>query len=92
MVITRIKHVFSTLRRWVYDPPMPTEPVKGRMYTIQEAADAMGMTRQRLHVLIQQGRVTAHRFGRVWMVPEDAIGKIEPGKPTGRPRIHKRRE
>jgi excisionase family DNA binding protein len=69
------------------------DTVSGRMYTLPEAAKLMGITRQRLHVLVKQGRVKAHRLGRIWVVTEDAIGNIAPSTTKrGRPRKHKRRK
>jgi len=84
MVIARIKNMLSMIRRRLKQP-------SSDMYTIPEAARLMGITRQRLHLLVQHGRVRAYRIGRVWMIPRDAIGHILPSEnPSGRPRKHKR--
>jgi excisionase family DNA binding protein len=84
MVITIIRNVLTMIVNRIAQP-------SSDMYTIPEAAKLMGITRQRLHLLVQHGRVRAYRIGRVWMIPCDAIGHILPaGRPAGRPRKHKR--
>lgn len=60
-----------------YNEPMPIEPTEEPFYTIREVAELLGMSRQRVHKLIQQDRIRAHRFGNVWMVAESAIKQIE---------------
>jgi excisionase family DNA binding protein len=80
MIIMRLRNVLSRLVH-------SDKQQKNDMYTIPEAARLMGMTRQRLHLLVQQGRVEACRIGRVWMIPGDAVGHISPSpRPSGRPR------
>ena len=84
MVITIIRNVLTMIVNRIAQP-------SSDMYTIPEAAKLMGITRQRLHLLVQHGRVMAYRIGRVWMIPCDAIGNILPSeRPAGRPRKHKR--
>jgi excisionase family DNA binding protein len=38
------------------------------MMSIAQAAAALKMSRQRVHILIQQGRIPAKRIGRGWVV------------------------
>jgi len=52
------------------------------MHTITQAADLLGVTRQRVHYLIKIKRLPATRCGSVWIV--DSL-RIKPGKP-GKPR------
>ncbi len=52
--------------------------------TTNEAAGELGVTRQRVLQLIQDGRLKAEKFAGVYMIPRDALSNIE-GKPLGRP-------
>jgi excisionase family DNA binding protein len=52
--------------------------------TTNEAADELGVTRQRVLQLIQDGRLKAEKFANVYMIPRGALADIE-GKPMGRP-------
>ncbi len=52
--------------------------------TTNEAAGELGVTRQRVLQLIQDGRLKAEKFANVYMIPRDALSNIE-GKPMGRP-------
>ena len=52
--------------------------------TTNEAANELGVTRQRVLQLIQDGRLKAEKFANVYMVPRGALSKIEQ-KPMGRP-------
>jgi len=57
------------------------------LLTIPQAAEKLGISRQRVHVLVKTGRLKAKRFGRVWLIEPDAIHNIAPSEnPTGRPR------
>lgn len=49
-----------------------------------EAAKALGVTRQRVLQLIQDGRLKAEKFASVYMIRRDALSNIEE-KPMGRP-------
>jgi excisionase family DNA binding protein len=44
-----------------------------RRMTIHEVADRLGVERQRVHQLIREGRLAAHREGRLWLVEEGAL-------------------
>ncbi len=52
--------------------------------TTNEAAGELGVTRQRVLQLIQDGRLKAEKFANVYMIPRDALSNIEE-KPMGRP-------
>jgi hypothetical protein len=48
------------------------------------AAEELKMTRQRLHALLVQGRISgAFRIGRAWAIPSPV--KVKPGAKVGRP-------
>ena len=49
-----------------------------------EAAAALGVTRQRVLQLIQDGRLPAEKFANVYMIKPGDLDKIEE-KPMGRP-------
>lgn len=77
------------LLHWVYDRLMPSEP----LYTTKEVAEKLGISRQRVHILIKDGRLKAQKFGRVWLVPESAIDNIGPStKRMGRPPKKRRKK
>lgn len=52
--------------------------------TTNEAAEALGVSRQRVLQLIQDGRLKAEKFANVYMIWPDDLSNIE-GKPMGRP-------
>ncbi len=52
--------------------------------TTNEAAGELGVTRQRVLQLIQDGRLKAEKFANVYMIPRGALSNIEE-KPMGRP-------
>jgi excisionase family DNA binding protein len=52
--------------------------------TTNEAASELGVTRQRVLQLIQDGRLKAEKFANVYMIPRGALSNIEE-KPMGRP-------
>ena len=52
--------------------------------TTNEAAGALGVTRQRVLQLIQDGRLKAEKFGNVYMIRRGDLAHIEE-KPMGRP-------
>lgn len=49
-----------------------------------DAADHAGVSRQRMHKLIHDGRVTARRWGKWWIVEADSV--TEYAAEYGRPR------
>jgi excisionase family DNA binding protein len=53
--------------------------------TSEQAAEKLGVTRQRISQLVVEGRLPAEYFGRQLMIEEDDLDKIE-FKPAGRPR------
>jgi excisionase family DNA binding protein len=78
---------FLHRRKSVYTGRMPIEPTQERLYSITEAAERLGMTRQRVHQLIQEGRLTAAQHGRMWLISESEIEVLQSRiRPTGRPR------
>ena len=52
--------------------------------TTNEAAAELGVTRQRVLQLIQDGRLKAEKFANVYMIQRTALSNIEE-KPMGRP-------
>ena len=52
--------------------------------TTNEAADELGVSRQRVLQLIQEGRLKAEKFANVYMIQRAALAHIEE-KPMGRP-------
>ena len=50
------------------------------MLSTKEAADKLGVSRQRVCVWIKEGRIPAERVGNVWVLPDD-VEKPEPIKP-----------
>lgn len=52
--------------------------------TTNEAADVLGVTRQRVLQLIQDGRLKAEKFANVYMIRRGDLDRIEE-KPMGRP-------
>lgn len=42
-------------------------------YTITEAAEILGLTRQRVHVLINSGKLEAHKRGNSWFIYRRSI-------------------
>ena len=45
-------------------------------YTTKEVAEKVGLTRQRITQLIQDGRITAEKLGRDWVIDENQITVI----------------
>jgi len=59
------------------------------MLTTKQAAERLGVSPQRVRKLIQAGRIEATKFGRDWMITEEALAKHKPlprGWQKGRPR------
>lgn len=52
--------------------------------TTNEAAAELGVTRQRVLQLIQDGRLKAEKFGNVYMIQRADLSNIEE-RPMGRP-------
>lgn len=58
------------------------------LYTIPEAAEYFGVSRQRVWLLVTQGRIKAQRAGQQWLITERDMLKIK-WKGAGRPRKRK---
>jgi len=56
----------------------------GENITTNEAASVLGVTRQRVLQLIQDGRLKAEKFGNVYVIRRGDLAHIEE-KPMGRP-------
>lgn len=61
---------------------------KTRMYTVQEAAEASGLTHGRICQLLRSGEIKGQKVGRLmWLIPESEVRRIaERGGGPGRPR------
>ncbi len=69
-----------------YSGAVPAVFIIGRVnyITTNEAAGELGVTRQRVLQLIQDGRLKAEKFGNVYIIERGALSNIEE-KPMGRP-------
>lgn len=47
-----------------------------KMYTIPEIADNTGLSRATLYDYIEKGKLKSVKFGRVWRVAEDELGRF----------------
>ena len=54
------------------------------MLTTKEAGDKLGVTVQRVHALIKNGRLPAQKMGRDYFIKESDLKLVEDRKP-GRP-------
>lgn len=54
------------------------------LWTIPEAAEYFGISRQRIWLLVTQGRIKAEQAGRQWLIKERDLLRFE-WKRTGRP-------
>jgi excisionase family DNA binding protein len=55
-----------------------------KLLTTKDAADRLGVTVQRIHQLIKQGRLPAEKMGRDYFIKESDLKLVEERKP-GRP-------
>ena len=62
--------------------------MKQRLLTAHEAAAELGITPQRVYVLIKSGRLKAVKFGHVWMIERGALRPVRHRK-WGRPKKKK---
>lgn len=60
-----------------------TEPV---YLTTAQAAERLGVTRQRIHQLITEERLPAKKLGPIWTIREEDLELVKDRKRTGRPR------
>lgn len=75
-----------TIGHGQYNEAMPLEPQTERTYSVSEAAEMMGVSRQRIHQLRQEGRIDAVFDGAYWRILEHSIGNVRPSaRPVGRP-------
>lgn len=58
--------------------------MSGKMLTALEAAEALGVHRSRVHVLIREGRLPATKYGNVYLIKESDLKLVE-NRQTGRP-------
>lgn len=54
------------------------------LLTTKEASEKLGVHISRVHVLIKEGRLPVHRFGRAYLIEENDLGLVA-DRPTGRP-------
>lgn len=59
--------------------------------TVTQVAERLGITSERVRVLIRGGRLPAQKFGPVYMVREGDV-KLVAVRKTGRPPFKKRRK
>jgi len=59
----------------------------GQVLSVREAADAMGISAQRVRQMISNGQIPARRSSAGWLVPEAAVTaralNVRKGRPTG---------
>ena len=55
-----------------------------KMLTTKEAGERLGVTVQRIHALIRDGRLPAEKFGRDYLIKESDLKLVADRKP-GRP-------
>ncbi len=55
------------------------------LLTIPQAANELDLSRQRVWLLVTQGRIKAQRTGQLWLIPRREIEKFE-RQMSGRPR------
>lgn len=55
-----------------------------KMLTTKEAGERLGVTVQRIHALLRDGRLPAEKFGRDYLIKESDLKLVENRKP-GRP-------
>jgi len=54
------------------------------MMTVKEAADALGISQQRVRILLRDKRLKAAKVGKEWAIKSIKVGPSL--KPNGRPR------
>jgi excisionase family DNA binding protein len=52
--------------------------------SISQAADALGIVRQRVHRLVQNGRLQGVKIGERWLISKSSVENFE-RQPVGRP-------
>lgn len=66
-------------------PVVPSDPNSTEVLTLNQAAERLGISKQRVSILIQAGRLKAERFGHAWVIRAADLGTISERK-IGRPR------
>jgi excisionase family DNA binding protein len=57
---------------------------KDRLLSVTEAAEILGVNRQRTHQLIKDGRLKAEMIGTQYVIKESDLDAVK-DRPTGRP-------
>ncbi|MEZ5427278.1 MAG: helix-turn-helix domain-containing protein [Pyrinomonadaceae bacterium] len=55
-----------------------------KLLSVTEAAEILGVNRQRTHQLIKDGRLNAQMVGSQWVIKESDLEAVK-DRPTGRP-------
>ena len=55
-----------------------------KILSATEAAKRLGLSRQRVHLLVQQGRIKAARIGHAWTITERALAEFAKTRPRNR--------
>jgi excisionase family DNA binding protein len=61
-----------------------------KMLTTSEVADKLGVTVQRVHQLINEGRLPAQKVGRDYIINDDDLKLVENRPKVGRPAKNKK--
>jgi excisionase family DNA binding protein len=56
------------------------EPLDRKTYTVEEAADILGVSRSFAYEAVKRGDIPSMRIGRRWLVPKSAIDEWLEGK------------
>jgi excisionase family DNA binding protein len=59
------------------------------LLTVSQVAERLGLSRQRIYVLVNTQRIAAERFGKTWLIDDAELKRFKPkpiGYPKGRPR------
>jgi excisionase family DNA binding protein len=58
------------------------------MYTIQEVADELKLSYQKVYRMIQEGEIGAKQFGNAWRVPADELKRLKTIEPRPIPQVN----
>lgn len=82
-ILARLLHRHKS----AYTKHMPIEPQQEKLYSVKEAAELLGVGRQRIYDLIDADRLDFRKIGRDIFISETDLRHIRPGKTkTGRPK------
>ena len=56
---------------------MPDTPIEKLYFSVQEAAQALSLSRPHLYRLVKRGDIAAVKFGSRVLIPRDEIQKME---------------